>query len=270
MKCFFCMLIACLLFFSSCSEKLTRTGAGAKQLKVLTYNIHHGNPPSKKDVIDLDAIANVIKREDPDVVAMQELDKMVSRSGGIDEAKIIAEKVNMNYHFFKSIDYDGGEYGIAIFSKMKLKNPKQIILPKAKEQAETRTMGYVEIAIAGGQKLIFACTHLGVEGDESRLMQVEAIKNELGKTALPVILCGDLNCSVGSEPIKLLLQEFRNSCTENCGFTIPANKPYRNIDFIVSRNVAWPVSDYHVVDEEYASDHRPVAAVYNIANNTNR
>lgn len=264
MKITFSILAAGLLLFSSCSEKINRTKAASRQLKVLTYNIHHANPPSTKDVIDIDAVVNVIKKENPDVVAMQELDKMVKRSGMIDEAKMIARKAGMNYHFFKTIDYDGGEYGIAIFSKLPLKDAKQIILPKAVATAETRALGYVEVQHPSGQKIIFACTHLGIEGEASRVMQVKAIQNELSATDKPVILCGDLNSSKGSESIDLLLQQFRNSCTDNCGFTIPAVRPRRNIDFILTKNANWQVSDYHVVDETYASDHRPVAATFNI------
>ena len=33
-----------------------------KEIKVITYNIHHGNPPAEKGKIDLDAIAEVISR----------------------------------------------------------------------------------------------------------------------------------------------------------------------------------------------------------------
>jgi len=264
MKIIFSMLAAGLLLFSSCSEKINRTKTANHQLKVLTYNIHHANPPSTKDVIDIDAIVNVIKKENPDVVAMQELDKMVSRSGMIDEAKVIARKAGMNYHFFKTIDYSGGEYGIAIFSKLPIKNPKQITLPKAVATAETRALGYVEVQHPSGQKIIFACTHLGIEGETSRVMQVKAIQHELSTTDKPIILCGDLNSSKGSESINLLLQQFRNACTDNCGFTVPAVKPRRNIDFILTKNANWQVTDYHVVDESYASDHRPVAATFNI------
>ncbi len=267
MKTIFYILTVSLLLLSSCSKKVLETTSGNNELKVMTYNIHHANPPSRKDVIDIDAIVEVIKRENPDVIAMQELDRMVPRSGNIDQAKIISQKTGMNYHFFKAIDYQGGEYGVAIFSKLKMTKPKQIILPKAKEKSETRTLGYVEIEHPSAKKITFACTHLCVESEASRVIQVKAIQAELGKITQPVILCGDLNSSQGSESITLLQQQFRNSCTDNCGFTIPAINPSKNIDFILTKNANWQVKDYHVVDETYASDHRPVIATFSIPNN---
>lgn len=256
------VLALAILLISACAEKLHRSGSSAKNLKVLTYNIHHANPPSKKDLIDIDAIVRVIKKEDPDLIAMQELDKLTIRSGKMDQAKIIAEKTGMHYAFFKAIDYEGGEYGIAIFSKRPFKDPKQIILPKEKESEETRTLAYVEIDYPGRGKITFACTHLTVAGENSRVLQIKAICNELGKLSNPVIFCGDLNSVVGSPSISLLLEQFRNTCSDNCGFTVPVINPRRNIDFILTKNANWPVKDYHVVDETYASDHRPVAATF--------
>jgi len=57
-------------------------------LRVLCYNIHHANPPSRPNIIDLDAIANVIKKEQPHLVALQEVDVFTERSGkSIHQAK---------------------------------------------------------------------------------------------------------------------------------------------------------------------------------------
>lgn len=248
----------------SCSQKTSLTNAKNNELKVLTYNIHHANPPSKKEVIDIDAIVNVIHKESPDVIALQELDKYTMRSGQIDQAAIIAKKTGMYYHFFKAINYQGGEYGIAILSKLPIKNPKQILLPKVNEKAETRTLGYVELQHPNGQRIIFACTHLCVESEESRLLQVKAILDELSLIKIPIVLCGDLNAVQGSRSINLLQQQFTNSCTNNCGFTVPADIPRRNIDFILTKNTNWVVKNYYVVDEDYASDHRPVTAIFSL------
>src|SRR5512145_1706973 len=44
------------------------------RIRVLTYNIHHCNPPSSPGVIDPEAIATVIRQQQPDLVALQEVD----------------------------------------------------------------------------------------------------------------------------------------------------------------------------------------------------
>jgi endonuclease/exonuclease/phosphatase family metal-dependent hydrolase len=50
----------------------------AQSLKVLTYNIHHGE--NVKGEIDLQSIANVILATNPDLVALQEVDSATGRA----------------------------------------------------------------------------------------------------------------------------------------------------------------------------------------------
>src|SRR5690606_8398369 len=90
-------------------------------LKILTYNIHHASPPSRPGVIDLDAIAKVINAHQPDLVALQEVDVNTGRSGPHNQAVALGKKTGMIAYFFKSIHYDGGEYGLAILSRFPVK-----------------------------------------------------------------------------------------------------------------------------------------------------
>src|SRR5690606_41175307 len=68
----------------------------AQHLKVLSYNIHHANPPSKPDVIDMEAIARVINDSGADIVGLQEVDIHVSRSEMINQAEKLAELTGMD------------------------------------------------------------------------------------------------------------------------------------------------------------------------------
>lgn len=90
-----------------------------RSLKVLTYNIHGARPPAQKDVIDLAAIARVIRASDADLVALQEVDVRTERSGKeIDQAQDLGRLTERKVFFAKGIDFQGGEYGIAILSKL--------------------------------------------------------------------------------------------------------------------------------------------------------
>jgi len=232
-------------------------------LRILTYNIHHGNPPSKPDQIDLDAIARVISDSGADLVALQEVERGVNRSGGVDEARILGEKTGLHYQFFKAIDHDGGDYGIAILSRYKFEDVKLVPLPQ-EITAEKRVLGYLTVKI-GKQQFILANTHLdATNSPENRIVQMKGILKEFENSALPVILCGDLNSAPGSETINLLDKEFKRTCVENCGFTSPQINPRNTIDFIATKNVKWTLSEHKVIEETYASDHRPVLATFNI------
>lgn len=238
-------------------------GGNGTTLRILTYNIHHANPPSKKDKIDIDAIVKVIKEADADIIGLQEVDKNTVRSGGIDQAKLIGEKAGLYYHFFKAIDHDGGEYGLAILSKKRLKQVKLVRLPQVIE-AEKRILACVDVKV-GGKKITFANTHLDASrAPDNRIVQMKHILEIFRDKKTPVILCGDLNSVAGSEPINLLDQIFRRTCTENCPGTIPQVYPRSTIDFVAVKNAGWPVLSHQVIAETYASDHRPVLVTFKV------
>jgi endonuclease/exonuclease/phosphatase family metal-dependent hydrolase len=245
------------------SQNKSADKSSKQLLRILTYNIHHGNPPSKPDLIDLDAIARVISESKADIVALQEVETGVNRSGGVNEAKILGEKTGLHYQFFKAIDHDGGDYGVAILSRYKFNDVKLVPLPQ-EIIAEKRVLGYLTVKI-GKQQFIFANTHLdATRTHENRIVQMKSILKEFENVDLPVILCGDLNSVPGSETISLLDKQFKRTCVENCGFTSPQINPRNTIDFIATKNVKWTLLEHQVIEETYASDHRPVLATFNI------
>ncbi len=232
-----------------------------KILKVMTYNIHHCNPPAAGDEIDVEAIAKVIKSQNPDLVALQEVDVNTIRSGkGKNQAEQLAKLTGMYYFFSKAIDYEGGEYGVAVLSKFPIKKTFQIPLPILPDQKEElRTVAAVTIAISKNKDIVFASTHLGLK-EPNRLFQSEKIIEKFKEMDMPVIIAGDFNAVPESPVIKKLDAFFTRSCTTNCEFTIPVKNPNKTIDFIMFNFKAKVLSTV-VIDEQYASDHLPVVSV---------
>jgi len=233
-------------------------------LRVLCYNIHHANPPSRPNIIDLDAIANVIKKEQPHLVALQEVDVFTERSGkSIHQAEKLAGMTGMKAYFAKAIDYGGGEYGVAILSRLPMEAMQNIPLPTAAgTSGEPRTLATAVITLPQGKKILFATTHLDAQRqDTNRLLQVNRIVEVLKQEKLPVVIAGDFNSVEGTQIINVLDSYFTRTCTTNCGFTIPEINPTRTIDFIAYAPAnAFIVMEHRVVDEKYASDHLPVAS----------
>lgn len=252
-----------ILFLSvSCgAKKLTGNTKSASQLTIMSYNIHHANPPSKAGVIDIDAIAAVINKQKPDVVMLQEVDVNTKRSG-MNEAVTLAEKTKMNCYFAKAIDHDGGDYGVAILSRYPLSGGATHKLPTAAgTNGEPRVLATATIEL-NNKKITIACTHMDAQrNDTNRLLQINAITDILQKETNPVILAGDLNAAPGGAVINILDQHFTRTCTEGCGFTIPQIKPTKTIDFIAYKpSNSFAVQSHTVIDEQYASDHLPIIA----------
>ena len=85
----------------------------------MTYNIFGARPGG---IPDLKVIADVIKRADPDLLALQEVDKFTDRNkNNGDIAKELALLTGMDCFFAKAINVQNGEYGDAILSKLPIK-----------------------------------------------------------------------------------------------------------------------------------------------------
>src|SRR5690606_29946096 len=161
------LLFIVFTILAACSPK-TRHAAAPNTIRVMSYNIHHCNPPSKTNgEIDLDAIAAVIKTQKPDLVALQEVDVNTTRSGKINQAQAIAEKLGMNYYFAKAIDYQGGEYGTAVLSRFPISNMQTVKLPNP-ENKEQRVLALAEVSLPGDVTVRFGSTHLEVSSAVNR------------------------------------------------------------------------------------------------------
>lgn len=254
-------LILFFLFGCLLSARLQAQEKSSTELRVLCYNVHHCSPPSLKGGIDIEAIAGVINKLKPDLVALQEIDVNTQRSGkGIDQAKELGRLTGLNAFFVKTIDYEGGEYGIAILSRFPLKESLGFELPMEHNAAgEPRGVAAVLIEPKEGKTIAFASTHFDLK-EENKELQINAITDYMRDVNIPVILAGDFNATPDSYVIKELDKVFERTCTD-CAPTIPVVNPKRVIDFIAfyPQN-AFEVVEHVVINETYASDHLPVFA----------
>jgi len=115
-------------------------------LRVMTYNIHVGVGMDQK--LDLERIADVINHERPDLVGLQEVDRGVRRTQGVDEIGELSKLTRMNYAFAHNLDYQGGEYGVAVLSRFPIKNIDHRKFENRRE-SERRGMLRVEVETAG-------------------------------------------------------------------------------------------------------------------------
>ena len=264
MRIFSCFTL--LLLMISCGRKQYAVKQeGDTMLRIMSYNIHHANPPSRPGIIDIDTIAAVINQQQPDVVFLQEVDVHTRRSK-VNEAALLAEKTGMQVYFGKAIDYEGGAYGVAILSRFRLTNGKTRQLPTAAGTGgEPRVLATAQIEV-NGKKLILASTHLDAQrSDTNRLLQVKALVALLQEEVHPVLLGGDLNAVPGRNVINILDQHFTRTCYEGCGHTIPVHQPDKTIDFITYKPAgSFRVLSHKVIEEKYASDHLPVVAALQI------
>lgn len=238
-------------------------------LKVMTYNIHILNPPSKPGQTDIAATAKVINEAKPDILFLQEVDKNSGRNGYTgDQAKDLAELTKMNHVFYSAIDIGRGKYGVAILSKYPIKNIKKYPLTKQIATDEQRVLGTALIDLPGVDSLTVAATHLQANSAPGRIQQVKDITRLLGPVTGRVIIAGDLNEVETTTPFFDIFDAvFTRTCKgASCPPTFPAQLPKSIIDYIAFKPAnSFSIKSHKTINEQYASDHLPVMAELNFS-----
>ncbi|MEN6385246.1 MAG: endonuclease/exonuclease/phosphatase family protein [Phycisphaerales bacterium] len=187
-------------------KTIKRVNVEKDTIRVMTYNVHGcvgidgGLSPAR--------IAKVICRYKPDIVALQELDVGRMRSGREDQAKIIAQCLNMEHHFNPTVKIEEETFGDAILSTYPMSLVKADSLAIKPRFAFLEPRGALWIQIRFQNKILqFINTHLGLNGPERIIHTKELIaQNWLGHPQCidPVILCGDFNSRPNSQIFRML------------------------------------------------------------------
>ena len=222
-------------------------------MRILTYNIRAGRGMDFSPALERQAA--VIRALAPDIVALQEVDRATRRSGGIDQVAVLAGATGLHASFARSIDFEGGQYGIAILFRERPGSVRVVPLPSPHDE-------YRVLLVADFGSFVFAATHLSLH-DIDRAEAVDRVLAELLPAPKPVFLAGDWNALPDDNTLRRIGRGFV-VLTDPSVPTFPAAAPDRCIDYIaVDRTHAdvFRGAVARVVDEPSASDHRPVLLV---------
>lgn len=235
-------------------------------LRVMTYNVHSCIGMDGKHAPE--RIARVIARHRPDVVALQELDVGRLRTGGVDQAHLIAQYLEMAFHFHPAIHVEEERYGDAVLTHLPMRLVRADALPLLRRGRLAEPRGAIWTAIdVGGTELNLINTHLGLR-EKDRIVQVEALMGPdwvaHPDCRRPVILCGDLNARPSSSVCTRIRRRLHDAQMELTGHrplhTAPGRYPVARIDHLfVDPTVE--VVDVQVPSaelEQVASDHLPL------------
>jgi len=218
----------------------------------MTFNIYHGE--TMKGDFDLDLIAGVIRQEDPDLVALQEVDFRTKRARNMDLVSELGTRTGLVALFGRAMPFDGGEYGEGILSKYSFLSSRNHALP-AGEGKEPRAALEVRVVLPGGDTIAFVGTHFDHTGEVDRIIQATRVGEILEGIDLPVVVAGDLNARPGSRTMEILFSDLRPS-SGNMAPTIPSDGPRAKIDYILyGPPERWRVLESRVICDSIASDH---------------
>ena len=239
-----------------CAEPIS----SSQTLRVMTYNIHVGVGMDKK--LDLARVAAVINTQHADLVGLQEVDRGVTRTQGIDEIAELAKLTRMDYAFAFNLRYQGGQYGVAILSRFPILATDHRLYQNTRE-AERRGFIRAEVKV-NGRVLNFVTTHLDYQYDDGRLFETQQLLSALKDVKGPLIVVGDFNDIPAGHAYQLMRYQFGDAWIESRGtdqgFSYPTDKPAKRIDYIFVRSTDRVRAKRAWIVDTQASDHVPVAA----------
>ena len=259
-------------------------------LRVMTFNVHHAE--AMDGTVSAAAIAEVVQRERPDIVGLQEVDQCCQRTDLVDFVAEFERLTGLSALFGGNLKLPGwlsdtdGWYGNLILSRFGIISGENLPIPHV-EIADPKPGGDEprgllvarvqlpeDIAGSGGRELVFATTHIDWTSAEQRQHSLHHILAQLREHApAPVILCGDLNAQPSGQELRALHRELTDvwpACHDDAdpGFTIPSDAPRARIDYIWTTTA--PATEGGIlvalqprrawVPETLASDHLPVVA----------
>jgi len=254
------------LMLAACAGGTRTRSDTARTVRVLVYNIHAGKDARGTD--NLARVADVVRQSGADVVLLQEVDRGTRRSGGVDQPAVLGRLTGYATAFGRTLDYDGGEYGIAILSRWPIARDTLVHLPVDPPQAraggshEPRGALWATVAAPGGDTIAVVNTHLDASRDDvwrrQEIRTVLAIADSLRTGGAATLVGGDFN-STPESPVQEAtrsagLRDAWLSCGRGDGLTYPADSAIKRIDYLYLTGRA--TCDEARVLEGEASDHR--------------
>lgn len=260
------------MLLPGCAPPAVHAGAGtgpapaaAEPLRVVTWNIFAGNDLDRQS--NLARVASVLDSLRADIVLLQEVDRGTARSGRVDQPAVLAERTGMHAVFGRAMDFDGGEYGIAVLSRWPVLSssvvPLHVDRPAelAGRYYEPRVLLHVVVAGPGGEVHILN-THVD-HGREPVFRHPQLfgllawVADSVPRDAFTV-LGGDLNATPAAPEVRALGVAFTDAwqaCGDGEGHTFRSDGPDRRIDYVLLAGAR--CTSARVLDSRL-SDHRPV------------
>ena len=231
-------------------------------IRLAAYNTHRcegWETQTNVDRANYNNTAKVISLIDPDVIALQELDKFTTWHPH-DQLQELADRTGMKPYYCKTIDYRGGDYGIGILSKREPLRTVSGDLPGTEAR---------KFFLAEFDDYIFIATHLCHLETTNRAQSVEIINAYIAANyasyTKPIFLAGDFNESNMSSEMMVKLKEKWEIISTSSNTFMNTATPKR-IDYIVLYKgnkaacevLGTAVPSYDEINVNKVSDHLPV------------
>ena len=189
-------------------------------LKVMTLNVAHGRGDGPNQVLqkgkaikmNLDQIGAVLRREGPDIAAVQEADGPSVWSGRFNQVSYLAEKAGFAYSVrAEHVKGMNISYGTGLLSTPALREPLSVTFdPSPPTFSKGFTVATVDWPGEPNMEVDVVSVHLDFSRKSVRARQVEDMIERLSSRGRPLIVMGDFNCEWRSKKsaVRALAERF--------------------------------------------------------------
>ncbi len=160
-------------------------------MRLLSWNIHKGIGGRDRRY-SLQRIIDCIDHEQPDLVCLQEVDRLVRRSQFDDQPRLLARSLGLHSVFQSNVPVGGGSYGNLVLSRFPVGSRHRISLKRGLRKSRGAQLVLIEPP-AGPLHLVN--THLGLDERERHWQVTRLLGHRLFRSAepLPTVIVGDFN-----------------------------------------------------------------------------
>jgi len=224
---------------------------GGVVVRVLTWNIHSGIGPDR--TYDLARIVELVRRHDPDIVALQEIDSR-GRSPADLPLPYLKQALGAHAAEARTITAQDGHYGHAVISRWPILSVK--LHDISVRRREPRCAIETRIVAPGGP-LHLVATHLGL-GLRERRRQAALLASLAAAGRDTTVMLGDFNDWFRQGSVRRALAKVMPART--MFRTFPASCPLFMLDRIYCRPERALVRSWTDREARAISDHLPVVA----------
>lgn len=225
----------------------------AASVRIMTWNIHgtFGRNPR----FDLARVVKLIRRWDPDIVALQEVDSRRALAGGANPFEFLATAVGIYGIGAKSLTGADGDYGQMLISRFPVTSHEIRDISLSFGVHEPRRAIRAEVQTPHGP-LIVVATHLGLSIAERR--RQARVLMELVAGDAPAVMVGDFNDWFWPGSVRAVLTHVLGGRTQHR--TFPSKFPLLRLDRVYCRPATAIVHSFVDHEARAMSDHLPVIA----------
>ncbi len=160
-------------------------------MRLLSWNIHKGIGGRDRRYA-LQRIIDCIDHEQPDLVCLQEVDRLVGRSQFDDQPRLLGQSLNLQSTFQANVSVANGTYGNLILSRWAVGSTHRISLKRGIRKARGAQLVHVETP-EGPIHLVN--THLGLDERERHWQVAFLLEHQLFQShaTIPTVIAGDFN-----------------------------------------------------------------------------